>query len=214
MGYTGSGKTSLINLVPRLYDCTEGEILIGGINIKSIPLNVIRTNIGLVQQESFLFSDKVINNLGYGLREVNEDWVYKVSKIAQFDDDVKEFPDQYETIVGERGITFSGGQKQRASLARALAINPKILILDDSFSAVDTHTEEEILSNLKEFMKGRTRIIISHRISTVKDADKIIVIDKGKIAEEGVHEELVALEGIYADLYYKQLLERELEELN
>ena len=214
MGYTGSGKTSLINLVPRLYDCTEGEILIDGINIKSIPINVIRTNIGLVQQESFLFSDKVINNLSYGLREIDEDWIYKVSKIAQFDDDVREFPDQYETIVGERGITFSGGQKQRASLARALAINPKILILDDSFSAVDTHTEEEILSNLKEFMQGRTSIIISHRISTVKDADKIIVIDNGKIAEEGVHEELIALGGIYADLHYKQLLERELEELN
>jgi len=214
MGYTGSGKTSLINLVPRLYDCTEGDILIDGKNIKSIPLNVIRTNVGLVQQESFLFSDKVINNISYGLREIDEDWIYKVSKIAQFDDDVKEFPDQYETIVGERGITFSGGQKQRASLARALAINPKILILDDSFSAVDTHTEEEILRNLKEFMHGRTSIIISHRISTVKDADNIIVIDKGKIAEEGVHEELIALGGIYSDLHYKQLLERELEELN
>ncbi|MBT8385952.1 MAG: ABC transporter ATP-binding protein/permease [Ignavibacteria bacterium] len=214
MGYTGSGKTSLINLVPRLYDCTEGEILIDGKNIKSIPLNVIRTNIGLVQQESFLFSDKVINNMSYGLKKIDEKWLHKVSKIAQFDDDVKEFPEQYETIIGERGITFSGGQKQRASLARALAINPKILILDDSFSAVDTHTEEEILTNLKEFMHGRTSIIISHRISTVKDADKIIVIDKGKIAEEGVHEELIAVDGIYADLHYKQLLERELEELN
>ena len=214
MGYTGSGKTSLINLIPRLYDCTEGEILIDGENIKSIPLNVIRTNIGLVQQESFLFSDKVINNMNYGLKKIDEDWLHKVSKIAQFDDDVKEFPEQYETIIGERGITFSGGQKQRASLARALAINPKILILDDSFSAVDTHTEEEILTNLKEFMHGRTSIIISHRISTVKDADKIIVIDKGKIAEEGIHEELIALGGIYADLHYKQLLERELEELN
>jgi ATP-binding cassette subfamily B multidrug efflux pump len=214
MGYTGSGKTSLINLIPRLYDCTEGEILIDGENIKSIPLNVIRTNIGLVQQESFLFSDKVINNMSYGLKKIDEEWLHKVSKIAQFDDDVKEFPEQYETIIGERGITFSGGQKQRASLARALAINPKILILDDSFSSVDTHTEEEILTNLKKFMHGRTSIIISHRISTVKDADKIIVIDKGKIAEEGVHEELVALGGIYADLHYKQLLERELEELN
>ena len=214
MGYTGSGKTSLINLVPRLYDCTEGEVLIDGINIKSIPLNVIRTNIGLVQQESFLFSDKVLNNISYGLREIDEDWIYKVSKIAQFDSDVKGFPDKYETIVGERGITFSGGQKQRASLARALAINPKILILDDSFSAVDTHTEEEILRNLKEFMRGRTSIIISHRISTVKDADKIIVIDNGKIAEEGMHDELIALGGIYSDLHYKQLLERELEELN
>ncbi len=213
MGYTGSGKTSLINLVPRLYDCTEGEILIDGINVKAIPLNVVRKNIGLVQQESFLFSDKVINNLSYGLKDVDEDWIYKVSKIAQFDNDVKDFPAQYETIVGERGITFSGGQKQRASLARSLAINPKILILDDSFSAVDTHTEEEVLKYLKEFMHGKTSIIISHRISTVKDADKIIVIDKGKIAEEGKHEELIALGGIYADLHYKQLLERELEEL-
>jgi ATP-binding cassette subfamily B protein len=214
IGHTGSGKTSLINLIPRLYDVTSGEIIIDGRNVKEIPLDVLRTNISVVQQESFLFSDTVYGNLSYGLREIDENHVKAVSRIANFDKDVESFPDGYKTIVGERGITFSGGQKQRASLARALATDPKILILDDSFSAVDTHTEEEILKNLKEFMNNRTSIIISHRISTVKDADNIVVIDKGTIAEQGTHEELVALNGIYADLHYKQLLEKELEELN
>ena len=214
MGYTGSGKTSFINLIPRLYDCTDGEILIDGINVKDFPLDILRTNVGLVQQESFLFSDTIMNNLSYGRREIDQSQIYKVASISQFDKDVQEFPQKYETIVGERGITFSGGQKQRACLARALAIDPKILILDDSFSAVDTNTEEDILKNLKNFMKDRTSIIISHRISTVKDADKIIVLSQGKIAEEGTHEQLVAVGGIYADLHFKQLLEQELEELN
>ncbi|MGE5861431.1 MAG: ABC transporter ATP-binding protein, partial [Ignavibacteria bacterium] len=193
MGYTGSGKTSFINLIPRLYDSTTGEVLIDGKNIKTVPLEVLRKNIGIVQQESFLFSDNIYNNISYGLKEINNEKAVIASKTASFDKDVEWFPNRYETIVGERGITLSGGQKQRASMARALAINPKILILDDSFSAVDTHTEEEILKNLKEFMKGRTSIIISHRISTVKDADKIIVLSNGIIAEEGVHEDLVSL---------------------
>ena len=214
MGYTGSGKTSLINLIPRLYDCTEGEVLIDGYNVKTIPLGTLRTNIGMVQQEPFLFSDSVINNISYGLKEIDEKLVKKVSEIANFDNDVEQFPHKYETVVGERGITFSGGQKQRCSLARALAIDPQILILDDSFSAIDTHTEEEILKNLKEFLKGKTSIIISHRISTVKDADNIIVLDKGKIAEQGTHDELIVLDGIYADLHFKQMLEKELTELN
>jgi ATP-binding cassette subfamily B protein len=214
MGYTGSGKTSFINLIPRLYDCTEGEVLIDSYNVKTIPLGALRTNIGMVQQEPFLFSDSVINNISYGLKEIDEERVKKVSEIANFDKDVEQFPHKYETVVGERGITFSGGQKQRCSLARALAINPQILILDDSFSSIDTHTEEEILKNLKEYLNGKTSIIISHRISTVKDADNIIVLDEGKIAEQGTHDDLIVLDGIYADLHFKQMLEKELTELN
>ena len=214
VGHTGSGKTSLINLIPRLYDVNSGNIFIDGKNIKDIPLNVLRTNVAVVQQESFLFSDSIYGNISYGLRDIDNQRVHEVSRIANFDKDVESFPNGYETIVGERGITFSGGQKQRASLARALATDPKILILDDSFSAVDTHTEEEILKNIKEFMENRTSIIISHRISTVKDADKIVVLSDGLIAEEGTHDELVGLNGIYADLHFKQLLEKELEELN
>jgi ATP-binding cassette subfamily B protein len=214
IGNTGVGKTSLINLIARLYDVTEGEVLIDGKNVKSIPLEVVRKNIGLVPQDSFLFSDTLANNLMYGVSNPSQELIDFVSEVSQLKKDVESFPNGFETILGERGITLSGGQKQRASLARALAINPKILILDDSFSAVDTHTEEEILKRLKSFMKNRTSIIISHRISTVKDCDKIFVLENGKIAEEGNHDELIELNGIYADLHNKQLLEEELSELN
>ncbi|MAT60031.1 MAG: ABC transporter [Ignavibacteriae bacterium] len=214
IGKTGVGKTTLINLISRLYDSTKGEVLIDGNNIKEIPLKVLRRNIGLVPQETFLFSETLHNNILYGKPNGNESDVIKASTISKLDKDVESFPLGYQTILGERGITLSGGQKQRASLARAIAIDPKILILDDSFSAVDTNTEEEILKNLKEFMKDRTSIIISHRISTVKDADKIIVLDNGEITEQGTHDELVALNGIYADIHFKQLLEEELKELN
>ncbi len=214
IGNTGVGKTSLINLIPRLYDVTEGNVFVDGQDVRKIPLGVLRTGIGLVPQENFLFSDTLANNLMYGLDNGSEELIQKVSGIARLSKDVDTFPLGYETILGERGITLSGGQKQRSTLARALAIDPKILILDDSFSAVDTNTEEEILRQLKEFMLDRTSIIISHRISTVKDSDKIFVLDEGKVVEEGTHDELVLKGGIYADLNTKQLLEKELLEMN
>ena len=216
IGHTGSGKTTLVNLIPRLYDVSKGEILIDGRHIKEIPLEVLRGKTGFAPQETFLFSDTLRNNILYGLNGNGkaDEILEEVSGIAQLKKDVERFPEKFETVLGERGITLSGGQKQRTALARALAIHPKILILDDSFSAVDTNTEEEILKRLKKFMQGRTSIIISHRISTVKDADKIIVIENGEIAEEGKHNELVKLGGIYAGLHYKQLLEEELKEIN
>lgn len=214
IGRTGVGKTSLINLIPRLYDVIEGKVMIDGNDVRTIPLETLRKNIGLTPQETFLFSDTLANNLVYGLDNSNESIVERVSEISQLTKDVETFPKGFETILGERGITLSGGQKQRSTLARALAIDPKILILDDSFSAVDTHTEEEILKALRLFMKERTSIIISHRISTVKEADRIFVLDDGKIIEQGTHEELVELGGAYADLHLKQLLEEELEEMN
>jgi len=210
IGQTGTGKTSLVNLIPRFYDVTSGEVLIDGINVKNIPIESLRKNIGMVSQENFLFSETLASNVTYGLDSSNENVVEKVSDIAQLSKDVENFPKGYDTILGERGITLSGGQKQRSTLARALAIDPKILILDDSFSAVDTNTEEEILRRLKEFMRERTSIIISHRISTVQDSDKIFVLQEGKIAEQGTHDELVKLNGIYADLHRRQLLEEEL----
>lgn len=213
VGHTGSGKSSLINLLPRLFDVTSGEILIDGKNVKTIPKEVLRKSIGVVSQETFLFSDTLTNNIAYGLEYANEKVINQVSEISQLKKDIDTFKDGYDTVLGERGITLSGGQKQRTSLARALAINPQILILDDSFSAVDTNTEEEILRKLKDFMKGRTSIIISHRISTVKNADNIIVLENGIIFEQGTHNELVELNGIYADLHQKQLLEEELKEL-
>jgi ATP-binding cassette subfamily B protein len=214
VGHTGQGKTSFINLVSRMFDVTRGKLLIDGRDIKTIPLKVLRENIGLVSQETFLFSDTLASNIAYGMKEFNQDTVEKMAGIARLDKDVESFPLKYKTMLGERGITLSGGQKQRTCLARALAVEPNILILDDTFSAVDTHTEEEILGRLKEFMKDRTTLIISHRISTVKDADNIIVLNESKIAEQGTHDELVALNGIYADLHYKQLLEEELKEMN
>jgi ATP-binding cassette subfamily B multidrug efflux pump len=212
VGKTGSGKSSLITLLPRLYDITGGNIYIDGHDIKTIPLEVLRENIGYVTQEAFLFSESIRDNIAFGIRDATDDQIIEAARLAEIHTDISEFPLGYETIVGERGITLSGGQKQRTSLARALARNPKILILDDAMSAVDTHTEERILSNLREVMKGRTSILISHRISTVKDADEIVVIDEGKIKERGTHEMLLSLQGWYHDLYRKQLLEEALEE--
>lgn len=213
MGNTGSGKTTMINLIPRLFDATEGEVLLDGVNIKDISLKTVRRSIGFVPQEAFLFSETIKNNICYGKPDATESEIMQRAKIAQFSKDVLEFPEGFETVVGERGITLSGGQKQRASLTRALMTDPEILILDDSFSAVDTHTEEDILQGLRGFMKNRTTLMVSHRVSTVKDADKIVILDKGMIAEEGTHDELIKLNGLYAGIYNRQLLEQEIEEI-
>ena len=213
MGASGSGKSTLMNLIPRLYDITGGELLIDGISIKQIPVETLRSNIGYVPQETFLFSDTIAGNISYGVDNGTEEHVTTASEVSQLVKDVSEFPKGFETMIGERGITLSGGQKQRASIARAVMRNPKILILDDALSAVDTYTEEEILKRLRSVMKNRTSIIISHRISTVKDADMIVVLNNGEITERGTHEELVAFGGIYAELYQKQLLEEELRQL-
>jgi ATP-binding cassette, subfamily B, multidrug efflux pump len=211
VGYTGAGKSTLMNLVPRLYDITGGKLFIDGVDIRKIPLDILRSNIGFVPQETFLFSETIAENIRYGVDNNLEEDLKAAAEISQIAKEVEEFPQQYKTMIGERGITLSGGQKQRSSIARALMRNPKILILDDALSAVDTYTEERILRRLREFMKGRTSIIISHRISTVKDADLIIVLQNGEIVERGVHDELIEMNGIYADLHQKQLLEQELE---
>ena len=213
VGYTGTGKTTLVNMIPRLYDVTGGSVLIDGHDIRTIPLSVIRSHVGYVPQETFLFSDSIAENIRYGVDNGGESDIRDSAAISQIEQDISEFPRGFETMIGERGITLSGGQKQRTSIARAVMRHPAILILDDALSAVDTYTEEEILKRLRVFMKDRTSIIISHRISTVKDADLIVVLDKGSIVERGTHDELVALGGIYADLHEKQLLERELEAL-
>ncbi len=213
VGHVGSGKTTLVNLIPRLYDVSEGELLVDGVNVKKIPLEVLRTHIGMVPQETFLFSHTLHENISYGEDNGNEEHVLQAAETSQIAKDVAEFPKQFQSMIGERGLTLSGGQKQRTSIARALIRKPRILILDDALSAVDTYTEEEILKRLRTFMQDRTSIIISHRISTVKDADLIVVLHNGEVVERGTHEELVTLAGIYADLYYKQLLEEELEQL-
>jgi ATP-binding cassette subfamily B protein len=212
IGYTGVGKSTLISLIPRVYDVTEGEILIDGYDIKKIPLEILRKSIGIVPQESFLFSDNLANNIAYSSDNLSEELITSSSKIAGLYKDIIGFPEGFKTIIGERGISLSGGQKQRTSIARALYMNPKILILDDSLSAVDTKTEEEILKGLKDAMKERTSIIIAHRISTIKNADTIIVLNKAEIAEQGSHYELIEKGGIYYDIYQKQLLEEEIEE--
>jgi len=213
VGYTGAGKSTLVNLIARLYDVTEGTLLIDGVDIHRIPLRVLRSHIGYVPQETFLFSESIAGNIRYGTDDESEERLLAAADVAQIARDVADFPRGYQTMLGERGITLSGGQKQRTSLARAVGREPRILILDDALSAVDTYTEEEILKRLRTVMRDRTSVIISHRISTVKDADRIIVLHDGAIAEEGSHEELVAQGGIYAELYRKQLLEEELEHL-
>ncbi len=203
-GATGSGKSALIDLIPRMYDPQEGEILIDGVPTRNIPLEELRREIGFVPQESLLFSDTIGSNLSYGSHELaSAEWA---ANVAQLDQTIEEFPGRYETILGERGINLSGGQKQRATLARALARKPGIVLLDDALSAVDTHTEAEILRALREALSGRTALIASHRISAIRDASWIVVLEKGAIVEQGVHAELMALRGRYWSLLRRQQL--------
>jgi ATP-binding cassette subfamily B protein len=213
VGPTGSGKTTLVNLIPRLYDCQSGTISIDNHDIRRIPLKTLRSHIGYTPQETFLFSMSIRENIGFGLCMPSIPEIEKATETSQIRADLDQFPEGLDTMVGERGITLSGGQKQRTAISRAVICDPTILILDDALSAVDTHTEEEILKHLRDLMQHRTSIIVSHRISTVKDADKIIVLREGEIVEQGTHDTLIDLKGYYQQLYERQMLEASLEEL-
>ncbi len=213
IGRTGSGKSTLANLIMRMYDVSNGEIQIDGLPISKIDLNTYRSQVGFVPQEVFLFSDSIKNNIAFSLDEIKGDEVEQAAKNAAVYHNIMDFDLKFETMLGERGITLSGGQKQRVSIARALINEPKILIFDDCLSAVDTRTEEEILSNLSRIMKNRTSVLIAHRISTIKNADKIIVMEDGQIVEQGTHAQLLNEGGVYAEMYQNQLLEEENQSL-
>jgi ATP-binding cassette subfamily B multidrug efflux pump len=213
VGPTGSGKTTLVNLIPRIYDVAPAKLLVDGRPIREYPLATLRRNIGFVPQETFLFSDTIRANIAFGTENASDAELRAAAEGAGIAEDIESFPEQYDTVVGERGITLSGGQKQRTAIARAIVRNPRILILDDALASVDTYTEERILNHLREIMQGRTTILISHRVSTVRSADHIAVLHDGAIVEYGTHEELIQRGGYYTDLYNKQLLEEELAQV-
>jgi ATP-binding cassette subfamily B protein len=222
VGHTGSGKSTLVNLIPRLIDANEGRVLIDGVDIRRIPLALLRREIGCVPQETFLFSDTIRENITFGLTNGNgattelkerEAKILRTTQIAQIRKEIEEFSEKFDTMLGERGINLSGGQKQRTAIARAIIRQPRILILDDALSSVDTHTEAEILRGLAGVMSARTSLIISHRVSTVKDADLIVVLKDGQIAEKGSHDSLLEQDGLYAELYRQQQLEEDLASL-
>ncbi|HEY5174812.1 MAG TPA: ABC transporter ATP-binding protein [Terriglobales bacterium] len=211
VGPTGSGKSTLVSLIPRIYDAAEGSVLIDGRPIGEFPLEVLRRHIGFVPQETFLFSDTIRENIAFGAERASDADVRRAAEAANIADEIESFPQGYDTLVGERGLTLSGGQKQRTAIARALIRSPRILVLDDALASVDTQTEDRILNHLREIMQGRTTIFISHRVSTVRNADRIAVLHDGQIVEYGTHEQLIERNGYYTELYNKQLLEEELE---
>jgi len=213
VGPTGSGKTTLVNLLSRVYDAAGGSVLIDGRPIREFPISFLRKNVGFVPQETFLFSDTIRENISFGREHASDEEIRQAAEAASIAADIESFPEGFATLVGERGLTLSGGQKQRTAIARAIVRNPRILILDDALSSVDTHTEDKILNHLREIMQGRTTIFISHRVSTVRNADRIAVLHGGWIVELGTHDELLARNGYYTDLYNKQLLEEELAEV-
>jgi ATP-binding cassette subfamily B protein len=212
VGHTGSGKSTLVSLIPRLADPTSGAVLLDGVDLRDLDPAEVRRHIGFVPQETFLFSATIADNIAFGVESAGPEEIRRAAELAGLAADIESFPEGYKTMVGERGITLSGGQKQRTAIARALLRNPRILVLDDALSSVDTLTEERILTSLATIMRGRTVILISHRVSTVRQADRIVVLEKGRIVEQGTHAELLEAGGYYADLSQKQMLEEELEQ--
>jgi ATP-binding cassette subfamily B protein len=211
VGRTGSGKSTLAGLIPRLYDVTAGAVLIGGVDVRELDLAALRRHIGFVPQETFLFSTTMRQNIAYGFDGADDAAIEEAAEIARILPAIREFPQGFDTLVGERGITLSGGQKQRTAISRAVIRSPEILILDDALSSVDAKTEEEVLHRLRRVLHSRTSLLISHRVTTVREADRIVVLDGGRIAEEGTHAALVARGGLYARMVAQQLLREELE---